>query len=185
MLHEWFSSPFVGRRALRRDEKRVHVTVDGKPPTLRVAPPSPAPSDRATLVDDYVSWRTSISRPLTAVDEWISANSNVYARVSISRRRWVHITPEAAIRSVISQIVFDDLGLLAPPATDGTDSDEVLDDDYLFAALMPMEKGRRIRELMLQSTRDPIFVAISMSTHGEPRFNTHERNQPSWCHGCS
>lgn len=158
VLREWFSSPYVGRRVLPRGRKRVEITVDGESLPAQ-APRAALPQNHsAPLVDGYISWRTSMVNPLSKVDYWIRLNPHLRVSVSVSRRRQIHVGPEAAIRSVISQIVLSDLQFLAPGPVFDSGCTEFLDNDHVLAVLTPTEAGRRLRERLVQSTGNLIAL---------------------------
>lgn len=66
------------------------------------------------------------------------------------------MSPAAALKSVVAQVVLDDLRLLAPRAESATSLGVVLSRDDALRVLMPTESGRVTRERLLSVTQLPV-----------------------------
>lgn len=110
------------------------------------------------LVDDFVTERIGRQDPLRSVDEWIFANPDAIVRTSISLRQRLETNPTTALKSVVAQIVLDDLQLLAPAAESAIAAYPMLTHDDAFEALMPTDAGRSIRERLLHTSLGHLAV---------------------------
>lgn len=158
VLREWFNSPFMGRRALPRGVKRVAVTVNGSDVAFSATNRQLATTSPTTLIDGFVAHRVGLAHPLRVVDAWISANPDILVRTSVKRGRYIALSTTEALKSVIAQIVIDDIQLLAPVGESVVQPDLTLTFDEVLNAMMPTDTGRALRESLISGGLREIAV---------------------------
>lgn len=158
VLQEWFNSPFVGRRALLRGEKRVVVTVNGSDVRFSTTQRQFAATSATTISDEFVAHRMGHAQPLRVVDAWISANPDILVRTSVVGGNYIETRTTEALKAVIAQIIIDDVQLLAPAGESGAEPDLSLTFDEVLNAMMPTNSGRALRERLISGELKEIAV---------------------------
>jgi hypothetical protein len=187
VLQEWFNSPFMGRRALPRGVKRVAVTVNGSDVAFSATNRQLATTSPTTLIDGFVAHRVGLAHPLRVVDAWISANPDILVRTSVMGGKYVELSATEALKSVIAQIIIDDLQLLAPMGESVVQPDLTLAFDEVLNAMMPTDTGRALRESLISgglrelAVQRELFASLQMllpeSSSLFPIVAQHEKNR--------
>lgn len=187
VLQEWFNSPFVGRRALPRGVKRVAVTINESDAPCSTTNNQPVLTSDTTIADELVAHRVGLAHPLRVVDTWISANPDIVVRTSVMGGEYVELSATEALKSVIAQIIIDDLQLLAPMGESVVQPDLTLAFDEVLNAMMPTDTGRALRESLISgglreiAVQRELFASLQMllpeSSSLFPIVAQHERNR--------